>query len=337
MTEASQKIVVVGGLRQDYCITHDGRVFLGVLGGNAAYAAVGAKCWLEDIGIVSRVGSDYPLEWLQNLQRAGICVDGVKVLDEPVDTRTFYAYTSEEERVDSNPAAHFLKIGQTLPKALVNYRTSTEGQARRDGYNPLAVRPDDLPASIVESQGVHLAPADYLTHATLPLRLRESNVAWITMDPSVRYMNSNFEQELAIVLNGLDAFLPSEMEARAFFRLSETDVWDMAEFFGGLGCKFVVIKQGPRGQSLWNQVTGQRWHIPAYPARVRDVTGAGDAYCGGFLVGLATTGDPVEAALRASVSASLVIEGSGALYALDAMPGLINARLEALRPALRKI
>jgi ribokinase len=65
-----------------------------------------------------------------------------------------------------------------------------------------------------------------------------------------------------------------------------------------------------------------------------DVTGAGDAYCGGFMIGLAQTGDPLEAALRGSVSASLVIEGLSALYALETGPALAAGRLEELRHAV---
>jgi ribokinase len=69
---------------------------------------------------------------------------------------------------------------------------------------------------------------------------------------------------------------------------------------------------------------------------VRNVNGAGDSYCGGFLAGLLETQDPVEAALWGSVSASMTIEGNDALFPLDATPGLANARLVALRPMLRK-
>jgi ribokinase len=337
MAETSPKYLCIGGLRQDYCITHDGRVFLGVLGGNAVYAAVGARCWAGEAGIVSRVGADYPQEWFDDLRQAGIDVRQVKVLDEPADTRTFYAYLNQEERVDTNPTKHFLKIGRELPKALVDYKTSTEGQGPRDGYNPLTIQPNDLPDEMDGILGAHLAPADYLTHTTVPLRLRENHVGCITLDPSVRYMNPSFDREFPVVLSGLDAFLPSEMEARGFFHSKDLDIWEMAEAFGEMGVKYVVIKQGPRGQILWIQESGERWQIPAYPARVQDVTGAGDVYCGGFLVGLTVTADPVEAALRGSVSASLAVEGSGALYALDAAPGLMEARLEALRPALRKV
>ena len=101
----SVEYAFVGGLRQDYCITHDGRVFAGMLGGNALYAAVGAKIWGASVAVISRVGSDYPIGWLDQLRARGFNLDGVRVLDEPQDTRTFYAYTSPDERSDSSPAS----------------------------------------------------------------------------------------------------------------------------------------------------------------------------------------------------------------------------------------
>jgi sugar/nucleoside kinase (ribokinase family) len=326
----------LGGLRQDYCITHDERVYRGILGGNAVYAAVGARVWSKSAGVIGRVGSNFPEQWLADLEKAGIDVRGVHILPEPQDTRTFYAYLSPEERVDTNPAAHFLRIGEHLPKELIGYHTSTNFQEQRDRFGPLAIRPDDLPEQIGKCQGAHLAPADFLSHLVLPLHLRQSGVKLITLDPSIRYMNPTFRLDLPSILRGLDAFLPSEAEALAFSQEKMADAWEMAEAFGAMGCRFVIIKRGARGQFVWDSEARRRWLIPAFPAHIVDVTGAGDSYCGGFLAALHETGDVVEAALHGSVSASLTIEGTGALFALDALPGLARARLESLRPAARR-
>src|SRR5207253_11419789 len=103
----------------------------------------------------------------------------------------------------------------------------------------------------------------------------------------------------------------------------------------GAGC--VVLKLGAQGQFVYQPASGRKWHVSAYPARVVDVTGAGDAYCGGFLVGLHQTGDPLEAALRGCVTASLVVEGPGALYALDQPRQMLADRLAELRPAVQSM
>jgi hypothetical protein len=88
---------------------------------------------------------------------------------------------------------------------------------------------------------------------------------------------------------------------------------------------------------LYDADRGRKWEIPAYPARVHNPTGAGDAFCGGFLAGYQRTYDPLEAVLYGNVSFSLVAEGEGPFYALDALPGLPQARLEYLRGSVREV
>lgn len=332
-----EMLAIIGGLREDYSITHDGRAHLGELGGNAVYAAVGASAWADSIAILSRVGTNYPREWLLQIEARGFKTSGIKVLEGEHDTRTFFAYLSPEERVDTNPAAHFLRIGLPLPPDLIDYRSSTEGQDGREAFAPLAVRPADLVFEPGTVEAAHLAPMDYLTHRVVPARLRELGVRLISVDPSIRYMQPDFRSELPVLVNGLSAFMPSEVELLAYFQPRPPGLWEMAEALGEMGCPIVVIKRGAAGQYIWDREAACRWQVPAYPAKVRDVTGAGDAYCGGFLAGLLQTGDPLEAGLRGSVSASLAVEGTGALYPLDAAPGLAQARLNSIRSLARSL
>lgn len=334
---ADQIYTFIGGLRQDYCITHDGHVSLKVMGGNAVYASVGAAIWDAETAIISRVGIDYPSEWFSQLEKAGIDITGVKILPEPQDTRTFYAYLDLNKRVDINPGKYFLEIGRPLPKELMGYHSSTEGQDDRENLNPLAVRPEDISDELGRISNAHLAPAEYLSHNILPVRLRERGARYITLDPSSMYMQPGFRTEVADLISGLDAFLPSEAEAEAYFQPNQLTIVEMLQAFGGMGCRWIVIKCGGSGQYVFDHDTDEKWHIPAYPSRVVDVTGAGDAFCGGFLVGLDQTNNPVEAALRGNVGASIVVEGTGALYALQSAPGLAEARLRALRDTVKKI
>ncbi|MFA9490367.1 MAG: carbohydrate kinase family protein [Anaerolineales bacterium] len=337
MKKSRSEFAFLGGMREDYCITHDDIAIRGVIGGNAVYSAVGARIWVSPVSLLSRVGINYPQKWIDELQQEGIITTDVKILDDPQNTCTFYAYLSPEERVDTNPTSHFRRVNQPIPKTLIDYQSSTDGQESREIFGPLALRPSDLPRTMGNAIAVHLAPADYLSHATIPQMLQESGVKIMTLDPSIRYMDPSFRWDLPTIVHGLDAFLPSDQEARSYFTEYKMDVWEMAEAFGDMGARFVIIKRGPGGQCLWDKNAKQRWQIPAYAAQVRDVTGAGDSFCGGFIVGLSQTGDPVESALMGSVSASLTIEGSGALYALGAAPGLKEARLEYLRGGVKRI
>jgi sugar/nucleoside kinase (ribokinase family) len=135
----------------------------------------------------------------------------------------------------------------------------------------------------------------------------------------------------------LTAFLPAEEEVRQLFQNRTTDLWEMAEALSAYGCEIIVIKCGERGQLLYDAATRSRWEIPPYPARFSNPIGAGDSFCGGFLAGYRRTFDPLEAVLYGNIAASLVVEGDLATYALDALPGLHLARLEALRQSVRKV
>ena len=144
-------------------------------------------------------------------------------------------------------------------------------------------------------------------------------------------------EDVGILMHGLTAFLPSEEELRALFWGRTDDLWQMAEALGEFGCEFIVVKRGARGQMLYDSVSKKRWEIPAYPARLTDATGAGDSFCGGFLAGYQKTYDPLRGVLYGCVSASLTIEGSGVFHALEALPGLAQARLDSLTGIVRQI
>jgi ribokinase len=139
------------------------------------------------------------------------------------------------------------------------------------------------------------------------------------------------------VLGALTAFLPSEGKLRSLFWGQTNDLWAMLESIGSYGSEIVVVKRGSQGQAVYDVKGHHKWEIPAYPARPADPTGAGDAFCGGFLAGYKLTYDPLEAALHANVSASLKVEGTGAFYPLSVLEGLAAARLSSLRDLVREI
>ena len=142
-------------------------------------------------------------------------------------------------------------------------------------------------------------------------------------------------EEVFSFLHYVDAFLPSAQEVQSM--LGAGDPWHAASRFAKAGPKVIVIKVGSRGSLIYDGQTPRRWHVPAYPAEVVDVTGAGDAYCGGFMVGYQETGDPVLAACYGAVSASFVLEGFGALYATQFNRAQAEARLNELRGQVRLV
>lgn len=312
------KYVAAGGMRLDYLITHTGEARTGLAGGNALYTAVGAAIWGEPVGLWARIGENYPQAWLEALPNE-IVIDGLVRVPGWQDHRTFFAYTPDGRREDTNPARHFARIGQPLPEALRGYIHSTPGQDEPDVYEPLALRPSDWPAAYDGVTAVHLSPLSLATHRHIPPHLRQHGIRQITVDPGERYMIPERTMYIRQLLPQLDAFLPSAQEIRTLFGKG-MNLEQAARQLGEWGTSLVVVKNGADGVLVWEKENGRLTHLPAYhqrgDGRVVDVTGAGDSFCGGFMMGLAQTGDPIRATQMGLVSASLVIEGYGALYAL---------------------
>jgi sugar/nucleoside kinase (ribokinase family) len=112
---------------------------------------------------------------------------------------------------------------------------------------------------------------------------------------------------LVAVMPYVDYFMPSLEEA---MEVAETTTMeDTAAFFLNHGARTCILKCGAQGSVI---VTGESiTPIPAFQIDVVDTTGCGDAYCAGFIAGLAN-GRNVEKSCRfASATAALVATGLG--------------------------
>ena len=339
MERASPRFIIAGQITREYILLPSGAALLDVPGGNVLYGAVGLGVWEPEPrpGIVARVGEDYPQEWVEDFANHGLDTRGVRVLPDAVDVRSFAAFTSLSDRSTEEPVTHFARLGLPFPKALLGYRGEKGALDSRTRLLPTSLRQGDIPPDFLDASAAHLCPLDYLTHSVLPAVLRQAEVTTVTLDPSPGYMNSTFWNDIPALVTGLTAFLPAEEDVLELFKGRSSDLWEIAGALSAYGCDIIVIKRGVRGQLVYDAATRSRWEIPPYPARVVDPNGAGDAFCGGFLAGYRRTYDPLEAALHGSISASLVIEGSTPFYAMDALPGLPEARMAALRESVRKV
>ncbi|HET9220875.1 MAG TPA: PfkB family carbohydrate kinase, partial [Roseiflexaceae bacterium] len=114
--------------------------------------------------------------------------------------------------------------------------------------------------------------------------------------------------EVQAVLRQVDLFSPDLGEGQML--TGEQAPERILDKLVGWGGRLVALRMGAQG-SLVATADGARYHVPAVPATIVDVTGAGNAYCGGFLVGLGSRLGVAEAAARAAVSASFALEQFG--------------------------
>lgn len=333
------QVLFLGKLQRDFFVTPQDKLYLDVLGGNLVYSAVGYKIWVESPppGLVARVGEDYPQQWFDVCRQYGLDTNGIKILPDAVDLREFYVIDNQGNKSLADPVNYFSHLGEPLPRSLLGYHNREIQIDSKVKLSPLSIRQNDIPNQYLDTTAAHLCPLDFLSHSLLPALFRQEGFTTVTLRPSSGYMNTTFYDEYPSIVSGLTAFLPSEKDLRNLFAGKTDDLWEMAEAIAEYHCDIVVINRGIKGQLLYDAETGTRWEIPAYPARVKNLTGSEDAFCGGFLAGFRKTFEPLAAALYGNVSASLVSEGHETFFALDALPGLAEARLDALRQNVLRV
>ncbi len=112
------------------------------------------------------------------------------------------------------------------------------------------------------------------------------------------------------VLPYLDWFMPSVEEAARC--TGETDPLKMADAFFAMGAKNVVIKLGKDGALICP--SGETPAVlPTYTCiKPKDTTGAGDAFCAGFIAGLAQGFEPMKSGLFANAVGTHCVMDVGA-------------------------
>lgn len=113
-------------------------------------------------------------------------------------------------------------------------------------------------------------------------------------------------------LDGVDCFMPNEVEAKAYTRTAspEAALAALAELV-----PLAVVTRGSRGALAMDAGTGERVEVPSLPVTAIDPTGAGDVFGASLVVGT-LAGWPLEHRLRFSaLCASLAVQQFGGALA----------------------
>jgi sugar/nucleoside kinase (ribokinase family) len=297
-------LVIAGNLTIDDTVLPDGRTAMGAIGGDVLYTGLGAALWTQDVGLLSRVGEDFPTEHLERIRAAGLDTAGLVSCAGP-SIRYWVLYEWDGRR-------HFI------------HRTA---ENRLDALSP---EPSDLPphygstAHAFHVAALPFGQVDRLVRAAAHL----TGAPLITLDTHEDFV-VGYQEPLTALLPLLGAFLPSREETALWFGDDDPER-HIGELLT-LGPRIVVIKMGADGALVQQQGQPRPRHIPVVPVTVVDVTGAGDAFCGGFVARLAAGADPYEAAMAGAVSATFAVEA----YGIEGLLGISmrdrDERLKVLR------
>jgi len=329
-------LFTAGGIIVDNVVAADGSVQLETMGGNAVYAAGGARLWIEPVGVVANVPANYPRHWLGALRDAGLRTEGVSVLSETVVRSEWFIYRADGSRIDHlhAPSGILGDLGYGATRLTSIEIAALEARLRAlpsDGLSYAEFRRrhpvglDRLPASFAAARGVHLAPEQPSVQIALARRLR-SKACYITTDPGF-HAHTMRDDQLGNLLASVDAFLPSEVELRAL--CPELGMRAALQRWVVRGVGVAGVKLGARGACVFDGASGAVIDMPAAKIVARDPTGAGDAFCGGFLGGFLRTGSVRVASCCAAVSASFAIEAFGPFHLLATTRDAARARLAA--------
>ncbi len=296
------RVIVVGNLTIDDVVLPDGTTQMSSVGGNSLYTALGARLWQPRIGLVTRRGEDFPRDLTAVLHSLGVATDGVVDIAGPT-VRNWVVYETNGER-------HWI------------YRTP------RERSREVAVQAGDMPVAWL---GAEPPPVVHVT--AMPLDAAEAIVdtvrrfsprAIITLDTHEDYV-VDYRQRLRALASRVDAFLPSRSELADLVGYDEPR--RALSTLASLPTAIIVIKMGAEGALVWDKAQGTMHEVGAAHGPVVDVTGAGDAFCGGFAAALSLGYSPLESVQCGSVSASYAVAGFGSLQLARIDPAAARVRI----------
>jgi sugar/nucleoside kinase (ribokinase family) len=167
------------------------------------------------------------------------------------------------------------------------------------------IQPGDVPAAWMQSPIVHLGPLAREIDARFAKLFPSALVGvtpqgWLREWDETKRVRMRPWLEAAEILPHVDVLVLSEEDLAG-------DVELMDEYIRMT--RIAVMTQGPKGCTVF--ANGISRHIPGFPAREVDPTGAGDVFAGAFLIRLQEIGNPFEAARFANATASFCVEAPG--------------------------
>lgn len=303
MPESSVDVVVIGHIQNERVIFPD-RVLYPVLGSPAAYSSVCLSRLGTRVGLVTRIGRDFPDPLLGVLSEAKI--DKIGITTGSTSTCNELIYDERGYKV--------VRFLSRAPELLV----------------------ENVPRSFSSARFVYVCPIDGEVSRDTVRQLRDEgrelmvDLGGFGGATSAEHPTEKDGREVRKMCSYFSIVKASSEDLRHIFGiLSSRDVPGIARQLTKWGAGMAVITlgkdgayvRGPQGESV----------VSAFPEpedRVLDPTGAGDCFSAGFIHRYLTTRDPVESTVFANAVTSYVIEGTGGVtYAR--MPSLAEASVRA--------
>ena len=284
-------IVAIGEAMVEFNQQSDGR-FAMSCGGDTSNCVIAAARMGAKTGYVSRLGADQFGTFLRE-QWARDGVDSAHVINDIAAFTGLYFVTHEA-------GAH----------EFTYRRAGSAASLMTTGHLPLAYIAN---AKILHVSGISQAISKCASEAVLTaIHNAKANGTMVSYDTNLRLKLWNLDharQTIHASMALADIARPSLDDARLLTGLEEPDA--IADYYLALGAGLVALTLGAKGA----MIASASKHEIISPLKVNsvDATGAGDAFGGAFLAGLARGMDPFAAARQANIAAAISTTRYGAV------------------------
>ncbi len=294
------------GIIVDDIVFPDGRSQMGVLGGGGLYAAVGMRLWSKDVRLISAVGDDFDPAVL-----AATGLDTGGLFDSGLATpRAWQLFEEDGRRTQIFRVPHDVWYRQLV----------------------VAPSPETLPPGL---EAAHFLGRGDPREEAMVRALRAAGVR-LSAEPIIHHdITAEERATLVRCVADFDLFSPDRHEAA--FLVGERPPADQLRALAAMGPRVVALRLGADGSLVYEREADRLWRVPAARTTVVDVTGAGNAFCGGLLVAWHEGADVRLAAARASVSAAITIEQVGPPGVDDALMARARRWADDLLPEIRPV
>ena len=305
-------LVIFGQITVDDVVPATPGIWRRLLGGNALYAAAGARLVLssDKIGIVSRIGRTTPINVRKILDYAGIRHSISSIENDILNEWILY----EED------GSRF-----SIPRNISIRRSSSEkginSEAYRHQLEAQSPTLNDMPPTWINATGFHLSPQVLSRHKKNFDALKGNG--FISLDPSPHYVCGLSSDDLFSQFQGVSVFMPSEQEIKHLTKDSNfEELKSIAAELYESGFTEVIVKVGAKGCLVAGE-DGVR-HVPSETvSKLVDSTGAGDAFCGAYTACRIQGISPIEAASIAVKVGRIIVQSAGVEEALKLPPNSI--------------
>ena len=348
----------------DDLVFADGSTRMGVLGGGGPQTAFGFRTHPGNfsVGLAAGIGPDFSRECEDWLDANGVDSEGLMLVrDDDMDTcgaaereggggeasASAFVARRERKKLDEKKDAPDAQTFRPTPRAWqITERDGRRTQVWRTPANAglyAMLRPpaETLPPRYRGARAFHIGVHPERPDAALLASLRALGDARISVEPFTRATRPVSRETLQTLCSAGHVFSPNELEAVSL--VGEGSPVALCRRLAAAGAKVVCVRRGEKGAIVHDGETGETWRVPAFledQSSLADVTGCGNAFCGGFMAGLVSGESLERAACWGSAAASVMAEHVGVPTAPAGDAGTrgeVRRRFEALLRRTEKI